>query len=338
VAARIVNVLVIGGSNFLGPHVIDALVGRGHRVTTFNRGRNPVRVPDAVERIVGDRAVDIDLLRGRRFDAVIDTCGYFPRVVDMSVSLLAPSIRSYVLVSSISVYADPLAPPRDESCALATIADPTIEEITNESYGALKALCERAVMKNMEGRAAIVRPGLIVGPLDPTDRFTYWPHRAALGGEMLVPGAPDHNVSFIDVRDLAEFIVNASERGLSGAYNASGDTASTTMGDLVESCLRVADASTIATWVDEEFVKANQVEPWSELPAWIPTGDDSLMWASSARAVKAGLRYRPLAETVRATLDYTRAKGLDRNLKAGLTREREAALLRRWHSLAPQKR
>jgi 2'-hydroxyisoflavone reductase len=333
-----VNVLIIGGSNFLGPHVVDALLHRGHRVTTFNRGRNQTRVAGDVERIIGDRANDIDRVGGRSFDAVIDTCGYLPRVVDMSVTLLAPSVRSYVFVSSISVYVDPLQKPRDESCALATIAGPTIEQITNESYGPLKALCEQAVTKKMDGRAAIVRPGLIVGPLDPTDRFTYWPHRAALGGEMLVPGAPDHNLSFIDVRDLADFIVGAAEHGVSGTFNASGDTASMTTGDLIASCLRATGATTTATWVDEQFVKANKIEPWSELPAWIPTGEDSLMWASSARAVAEGLRYRSLDETVRATLDYTRSKGLDRTLKAGLTRERESELLRRWHASALQER
>ena len=325
------NVLVIGGTTFLGPHVVDALLRRGHRVATFNRGRRAAPSVEGVERIVGDRATDIDRLRGGYFDAVIDTCGYFPRVVDMSVSMLAPSIRSYVFVSTISVYVDPLPPPHDESCAIATIGDPTIEEITNESYGPLKALCEQVVVKKMEGRAAIIRPGLIVGPLDLTDRFTYWPHRAALGGEMLVPGEPDHNISFIDVRDLADFVAHAAESGLTGTFNASGDTASTTMGDLITSCLQAADASTTATWTDEQFVKANQIEPWSELPAWIPTGDDSLMWASSSKAVAAGLKYRPLDQTVGATLDYTRSKGLDRDLKAGLTRERESELLRRWH-------
>jgi len=329
-----VNVLIIGGSNFLGPHVIDALLRRKHRVTIFNRGRNPAPRGEGVERIVGDRAADIDRLRGREFDAVIDTCGFFPRIVAMSVDALAPMVRSYIFVSSISVYVDPMEPPRDESCALATIDDPTIEEITPESYGALKALCEAAVAKKMEGRAAIVRPGLVVGPLDPTDRFTYWPHRAAAGGEMLVPGAPEHNISFIDVRDLAEFIAGAAELGLRGTFNASGDTARTTMGDLIASCLRAAGGDTKATWVDEQFVKANEIVPWSELPAWIPTGEDSLMWATSAKAVAAGLRYRPLDETVKAVLEYTREKGLDRALKAGLSREREAELLRRWHELA----
>ena len=325
------NVLIIGGSNFLGPHVIDALVRREHRVTAFNRGRNALQARPGVEHVVGDRATDLHRLRGRKFDAVVDTCGYFPRTVAMSVEMFAQSVASYVFVSSISVYVDPLEPPRDETSAIATIADPTIEEITPESYGALKALCEKAVIDGADGHALIVRPGLIVGPLDPTDRFTYWPHRAALGGEMLVPGEPDHNISFIDVRDLADFIATSVERGTLGIFNASGDTSKTTMGDLIESCLRLAGAGTKATWVGEPFVKAEEIAPWSELPAWIPTGEDTLMWAGSSKAVAAGLTYRPLDETVRATLDYTRAKGLDRALKSGLTRDREADLLRKWH-------
>ncbi|HET9341876.1 MAG TPA: NAD-dependent epimerase/dehydratase family protein [Candidatus Eremiobacteraceae bacterium] len=326
------NVLIIGGSNFLGPHVIDALLRRDHRVTAFNRGRNPSQSRPGVEHVVGDRATDLERLRGRKFDAVVDTCGYFPRIVALSVEMLAPAIASYVFVSSISVYVDPIEPPRDEKSELATIADPTIEEITPESYGPLKALCEKAVIDGADGRALVVRPGLIVGPLDPTDRFTYWPHRAALGGEMLVPGEPGHNISFIDVRDLAEFIAGSVERGTSGVFNASGDTTKSTMGDLIESCLRLSDTRTKATWVDEQFVKAEEIAPWSELPAWIPTGEDTLMWASSAKAVAAGLAYRPLDETVRATLEYTRAKGLDRALKSGLTRDREAELLARWHN------
>jgi len=331
-----VNVLIIGGSNFLGPHVIDALLRRGHHVIAFNRGRNPAQPRSGVDHVVGDRSADLERLRGRKFDAVIDTCGYFPRIVALSVAMFAPSIASYVFVSSISVYVDPIEPPRDETSAVATIADPTIEEITPESYGPLKALCEKVVMDGADGRALVVRPGLIVGPLDPTDRFTYWPHRAALGGEMLVPGEPCHNISFIDVRDLADFIAGSVERGTSGVFNASGDTAKTTMGDLIASCLRLASSRTKATWVGEQFVKAEEIAPWSELPAWIPTGDDTLMWASSGKAVAAGLTYRPLDDTVRATMDYTRAKGLDRELKSGLTREREAELLRRWHERAKQ--
>lgn len=328
------NVLIIGGTTFLGPHVVEALLARGHRVTTFNRGNGRARWPD-VERVIGDRASDIARLRGRRFDSVVDTCGYFPRVVGLSLEALAGDVGHYAFVSTISVYVDPLEPPRDETCALAAIEDDTIEQITPESYGPLKALCEKIVRDRMNGRALVVRPGLIVGPLDPTDRFTYWPHRAALGGEMLVPGDRGHNISVIDVRDLAEFIVRGVERGLAGTFNASGDTDTMTMGELVDACVAAAGGGVTPVWVDEAFVKSNEIGPWSELPAWIPSGEDSLMWASSARAVREGLTYRPLRETVRATLAYTREKGIDRQLKAGLSRDREADLLRRWRSGVP---
>lgn len=326
------NVLVIGGTTFLGPHLVTALLVGGHRVTTFNRGRATAVQPPEVERVVGDRTVDVDLLRGRAFDAVVDTCGYVPRVVGLSLDALARSIGIYAFVSTVSVYGESIDPPRDETCPVATIPDETVEAITPETYGPLKALCEAAVRTRMPGQAFVVRPGLIVGPLDPTDRFTYWPHRAALGGEMLVPGAPEHNISVIDVRDLAAFIVRGIETGATGTFNAAGDTHATTMGALVDACTGASGGIATAVWVDEAFVKANEVAPWSELPAWIPAGEDSLMWASSARAVAAGLTYRPLEETVRATLEYTRQRGLDRELKAGLTRERETELLRRWRT------
>lgn len=324
------NVLIIGGTTFLGPHLVDALLRDGHRVTTFNRGRRSAPHPEPVERITGDRDADIGLLAGRAFDAVVDTCGYFPRVVGRSLDVLAQAIGTYAFVSTISVYGDSIDPPRDETCPVATIADETTEQITAESYGPLKALCESVVRRRMDGRALIVRPGLIVGPLDPTDRFTYWPHRAALGGDMLVPGTREHNISVIDARDLARFITGAVARGTTGTFNASGDTEATTMGALIDACVREAGGAARPIWVDEAFVKENEIAPWSELPAWIPSGEDSLMWASSARAISEGLTYRPLDETVRATLDYTRAAGLDRPLKAGLARDREAELLRRW--------
>jgi nucleoside-diphosphate-sugar epimerase len=327
-----VNVLVIGGTSFLGPHVVDVLLRRGHRVTTFNRGRNPAPSSAEVERVIGDRAVDIGRLSERAFDAVVDTCGYVPRVVGRALDVLASRAGIYAFVSTISVYGESIDPPRDETCPVARLDDATTEEITAESYGPLKALCESVVRERMKGRALVVRPGLIVGPLDPTDRFTYWPHRAAVGGEMLVPGRREHNISFIDVRDLAEFIAGCVERGVTGTFNASGDTEATTMGDLIDASVRAAGGVATPVWVDESFVKANDIAPWSELPAWIPTGEDSLMWASSARAVVEGLRYRPLDETVRATLEFTRSKGLDRPLKAGLEPRREADLLRRWHA------
>jgi 2'-hydroxyisoflavone reductase len=321
------NVLVIGGSKFLGPHLVDVLLRHDHAVTLFNRGRAAPTPPRGVELVVGDRSTDLAVLAGRRFDAVIDTCGYVPRVVALAVRALDPSVSHYTFVSSISAYADPLEGTFGEGEKLATIADTSVEEITGETYGPLKALCEAEVMRGMGGRALVVRPGLIVGPLDPTDRFTYWPHRFALGGDVLVPGERDHGISVIDVRDLAAFVVASIEKRLTGTYNVSGNPATSTMGGLIDACVAAAGSDARPVWVDATFLEERKVEPWSDLPVWLPPGSDSLMWASSARAVAEGLSYRPIAETVAATLDWTRGVGLDRVLKAGLTREREAQLL-----------
>ena len=324
------NALVIGGTQFIGPHLVDALRARSVDVTLFNRGHRSPPAREGVEIVVGDREHDLERLAGRRFDTVVDTCGFVPRIVGVSLRALAGATSQYIFVSTISVYADPLDGAQDESSTLATTNDAAIETITAETYGPLKALCEAAVLRAMPGAALIVRPGLIVGPLDPTDRFTYWPHRAALGGEMLVPGERDHPVSFIDVRDLAEFIASAALTRSTGTFNAAGDPNALTMGGLIDACVSASDGKTVPVWVDEDFIAENAVEPWAELPVWIPTGHDSLMHASSAKAVRSHLRYRPLAETVRATLEWTRGQGLDRPLKAGLTSAREAELLALW--------
>jgi nucleoside-diphosphate-sugar epimerase len=321
------NVLIVGGSKFLGPHLVRSLRQRDHSVTLFNRGRSVQDVPYGVQTVVGDRERDMSLLAGRRFDAVIDTCGFVPRIVRRSAQALAQTVTHYTFISTMSVYSDPLGGNRAEEAALATIADPTVEGITGESYGPLKALCENEVTVAMAGRSLIVRPGLIVGPLDPTDRFTYWPHRFALGGDVLVPGDREHPISYIDVRDLAEWIVLGVERGRTGAFNASGDYSTSTMGGLVDACVTAAGSDARPVWTDEAFIAENGVEPWSDLPVWLPTGGDSLMTASSAKAVEAGLTYRPVLDTVSATLQWTRSQGLDRPLKAGLTRARELQLL-----------
>jgi 2'-hydroxyisoflavone reductase len=326
------DILILGGTAFLGPHIADALSAGGHRATLFNRGRSRGGLRGGADLVVGDRETDLHLLRDRRFDAVIDTCGFVPRVVRASVAALSASVSTYVFVSTISVYADPLTGDMDESGAIATIADPTAEEITGETYGPLKALCEGEVVTAMRGRALIVRPGLIVGPLDPTDRFTYWPRRFAAGGDVLVPGRPQRAISFIDVRDLAEWIVSATERSLQGVFNASGDPASLSMGRLVDACRAAATTAADPVWVPEEFLLANGVAPWSELPLWLPEGEDSLLRASSSKAVAAGLRYRPLNRTVIDTLAWSDALPADRGLKAGLSSDEERILLEKFRA------
>ena len=329
------DVLILGGSAFLGPHLVDSLRHRGHSVTLLNRGQRSPRPPAGVAQITGDRATDLARLHGRRFDAVVDTCGFVPRVVRLSLEALADATAHYTFVSSISAYADPLGGTRAEDEPLATIADPTVEEITAETYGALKALCEEETRRAMGERALIVRPGLIVGPLDPTDRFTYWPHRFALGGDVLVPGVPEQGTAIIDVRDLADWLVLAIERRTAGTFNASGDASALTMGAIIDACVRATGGGARPVWVDAQFLAEHDVAPWSELPIWLPPGSDSIEWASSAKAVAAGLTYRPIDETVRATLAWTREAGLDRPLKAGLSREREAQLLAAYARRAP---
>lgn len=322
------DLLIIGGTKFLGPHLVDAALAGGHRVTLFNRGKNaPAR--DGVESIIGDRDGGLSLLDGRRWDVVIDTCGFAPRVVRASLDALRSRVDRYVFVSTISVYPDTFGGTLGEDEPVIELADPSVEAVTPETYGGLKALCEREVVSGMGERSMIVRPGLIVGPLDPTDRFTYWPHRFALGGEVLVPAPRDAYVSFIDVRDLAEWIVRGAEVRLAGTFNASGAYGVTSMAAVIDACAKAAGSGT-PVWVSEQFVIANGVTPWTELPLWIPQGEDSIIKASSARAVASGLTHRPLAETVAATLAWTKERGLERPLRAGLAREREAELLRAW--------
>ena len=324
------NLLIIGGTKFLGPHIVEAALARGHRVTLFNRGN--AEIPSGVEFVRGDRERDLQRLGDRRFDAVIDNCGQVPRIVRISARLFSGIAEHYTFISSISVYREPLNGTFAEEEPVIELADPSIETTTPETYGGLKALCEREVLDPMARRALIVRPGLIVGPLDPTDRFTYWPNRFALGGDVIVPGSPNKFVAFIDVRDLASWIVKAVEARLVGTFNASGTPGMTTMGSVIDACVRAAGGGR-PVWVDDEqFILSAGIEAWTEMPLWVPVGEDTLNEASSAKAVAAGLEYRPLDETVTATLAWTRKQGVNRTLRAGITPEREAALLREWRA------
>lgn len=303
------RILILGGTMFLGRALTDFALERKHQVTHFNRGRHP---RTGIETMTGDRDSDLAPLRGRQWDAVIDTCGYVPRVVRKSVELFAGT--HYTFISSLSVYANFKEAGLDESAPVGKLADETVEQVTGETYGPLKALCEPA-------GAFVVRPGLIVGPHDPSDRFTYWIHRMAEGGEVLAPGKPEKPVRFIDVRDLAEWIVRCVERKLTGTFNADGPVVP--MGDLLKGDARV-------TWVSEEFLLANKVEPWSELPLWLPESDSDNAGFSSvncAKAVAEGLTYRPVSETVRATLEWDATRP-PHEWRAGLSRDRERELLR----------
>jgi 2'-hydroxyisoflavone reductase len=321
-----VKLLVLGGPRFLGRALADTALARGHELTFFNRGRtNPELYPE-VERIVGDRAGDLDALRRRRWDAVIDTSGYVPYVVRASAEALADSGR-YLLVSSISVYAD-FSRPMDEESAVAPLRDHPADELTADlaNYGPLKALCESAVEAVFGDRSVVVRPGLIVGPHDPTGRFTYWPHRLARGGEVLAPARPDRRTQFIDVRDLAEWMVDLCEQDIGGTFNATHKGVS--WRELLEACRDVAGTDAEITWVPDEFLVEQGVGEWMELPLRIV--DPALSAADEAvidRALAADLHFRPLADTIRATLDHAQPTET-----AGLAPEREAGLLAAWHA------
>lgn len=323
------KILIIGGTRFVGRHLVEAALSRRHDVTLFNRGKsNPGLFPQA-ETITGDREKDLDKLEDRRWDAAIDVVGYLPRLVRLSAQRLERSIARYVFVSSISVYADFKKIGIDESYPVGTIEDETIEEITGETYGPLKALCEQAVRDVCGEHALIIRPGLIVGPHDPTDRFTYWPVRVSRGGEVLAPQKPEARIQLIDARDLAEFILKLTEENASGVYNATGPDYELTLGGLLETCKQVSGSDVTFQWASLEFLNQHKVEPWSDMPAWVPDDEEGIGFArvDVSKAINAGLRFRPLEQTVRDTLAWAKGRSLDHEWRAGLTAERETQVL-----------
>jgi len=331
------RILILGGTAFLGPELVEAARARGHLVTLFNRGKTrPGLFPD-LEKLRGDRDGQLDALRGRRWDVAIDTSGYVPRLVRLSADLLAPSIDRYLFISSISAYAEDVKPPVGEEAALAVLADPKSEEVRKD-YGALKAACENAAEAGLPGRALSIRPGLIVGPGDPTDRFTYWPVRLARGGEVLAPGDGADPVQVIDVRDLAAFVIRCAEARRAGRLNATGPAAPLAMRDFLAGVAAGVGAAPSLTWVDEKLLEEAKVSAWTDLPVWIPRSEP-MGQVSVARAVAAGLTFRPLADTARDTLAWWRALPEDRRAKprTGLTGEREAAVLATWHARTPSR-
>lgn len=320
------KLLVLGGTVFLGRHVIEAALSRGHEVTMLNRGLHGTPALPQVERLQGDRDGDLSALEGRRFDAVIDTCGYTPAQLQASARALEASRPHYVFVSSISVYRE-FAPhrPYDERAALAEGAD---------GYGALKARAEEAIEHAFPKRVAHVRPGLIVGPHDPTGRFTYWPRRVAAGGDILAPGRPQRPVQLIDARDLAQWCVHLAESRIAGVFNATGPAAPLAMETLLHACRRVAASDARFCWMTDAALLAQGVTPWTGLPLWIPENDagfGGMLLADTRRAVAAGLSFRPLDDTIRATLEWERARraseGEATTGVAVLSPEREQALL-----------
>jgi 2'-hydroxyisoflavone reductase len=326
-----VKLLIIGGTVFLGRHLVDAALGRGHEVSLFNRGLHNADLFPDVEKLRGDRDGDLDAPSGRRWDAVVDTCGYVPRVVRQSAELLADAVEQYIFISTISVYADTKTSGQDESAPVGHIEDETVEEITGETYGPLKALCEQTVEASLPGRSLTIRPGLIVGPNDPTDRFTYWPVRVAKAGDVLAPGEPERDVQFIDVRDLAEWTVSMAESRQTGVYNATSPRGFVTMGSLLDDCKAVSGSDARFVWVPDQFLLDQEVGPWMELPLWVPLAEAPGFNAIDVgKAVAAGLTFRPVQDTVRDTLSWTETRPSDYEWRAGLDPEKETRVLEAW--------
>jgi 2'-hydroxyisoflavone reductase len=327
------SILILGGTGFLGPHIVRTAVARGHTVTLFNRGKTHPHLFPEIEKLHGDRDGKLDALKGRTWDAVVDPSGYVPRIVRMSAELLAPATKHYVFVSTISVYKDDIAANADETAPLNTIADPTNEDVP-QNYGALKALCEQAAEAAMPTRVTNIRPGLIIGPGDPTGRFTHWPARCSDGGEVLAPGDGTTPVQWIDGRDLGAWIVHLIEQRTVGTMNAVGPDRRVTMKEVLEACNAAGGNKATLTWVDWKFLQQQNVAPWAEMPMWVPTEEmPGFGTMSNARAIKAGLTFRPILETARDTLAWLETLPADERAKArssGIKPDKEAQVVAAW--------
>jgi 2'-hydroxyisoflavone reductase len=378
------RILILGGTGFLGPATIDAALARGHAVTIFNRGkREKYRPLEAkVEHLYGNRDPELpaddekgpdgklvhpdstpkglEQLVGKTWDVVIDNSGFYPRMVKASAELLAKNASQYIYISSISAYDGAPAAGGDENSKLATLADPTVETMGDQfqNYGGLKVLCEQATSAAFGARACIVRPGFIVGPGDPTDRFTYWPIRASRGGDMLAPGDPSDPLQWIDVRDLAAFLVTLAENGTAGTFNALGPSLPAKWGDVLQTCVDDAPGAKLV-WIPTDWLMKEDSAQEDSFPIWVPpTGEMAGFhrW-NNDRAEAAGLTFRPLDETVKTLLAWypedvkkrieiaakqaeeAKAKGAPPpkgpppdQLRAGPTKEREAELIAKWRA------
>ncbi|MEP6602555.1 MAG: NAD-dependent epimerase/dehydratase family protein [Spartobacteria bacterium] len=334
------RILILGGSGFTGPHQIRYALSRGHKVTTFNRGKtHPGEMPNEVEQLLGDRNGKLDALKDRQWDVVIDNPTTLPAWVRDAAQVLKGNVERYVFISTISVYGETTTGV-DETASTEKYTGPDPYKETLEAmkasgfktYGALKALSEKEAEKWFQGKALIIRPGLIVGPRDETDRFTYWPVRIDRGGEVLAPGTPNDPVQFIDGRDLAEWTIRMVENRETGTFNATGPAQPLGVGTMLDGIKNALKSNAKFTWVKEDFLKAQKVEAWSDMPVW--TGQESgLARTNISRALAKGLTCRPLAETARDTLAWFKSQSQDRqtHLKAGLSAEREPEVLAAWH-------
>lgn len=324
------KILILGGKRFLGIALVDAVLQAGHTPTLFNRGQtNPELFPN-IKNLIGDREGDLSALKRKKWDAVIDTSGYVPRIVKQSAKFLSGKCENYTFISSISVYQDFATPDITEDYPLAPLTDPADEDYTGDSYGPLKALCEYEIQQNFDGNVLVMRPGLIVGPNDPTDRFTYWPWRVSLGGKVLAPAPPSSNLQFIDVRDLAAFIVKMVEKNSTGVYNVTGPKKPATMGSLLVSCREAAISDSSFVYADESFLLREGVTPWTDLPLWVPSSNPAFKGfynINISKALKAGLTFRALSQTVTDTITWLKTRPASKKLKVGMDIATETQLL-----------
>ncbi|MDE2566686.1 MAG: NAD-dependent epimerase/dehydratase family protein, partial [Burkholderiales bacterium] len=304
------KLLILGGTRFLGRHLAQLALAAGHQLTLLHRGRSgPGLFPEA-EHLIADRDADLGLLAGRHWDAAIDTSAYVPRQVHAAAAALGERVGQYQLISSISVYASYACPGLAEDAPLQTLADPATEVVDGTTYGGLKALCEQAAQAGFGARCLIVRPGLLVGPHDPSGRFTWWVQRmaaASAGGEVLAPGDAAAPVQFIDARDAAAWLLAQAERGSRGACNLTGPARPTTFGEFLETARAALAPAARLTWIDEACLLAQGVAPWTELPLWLPRDSAGLHQVSIARALSLGLRCRPMAQTLQDTAAWAAA-------------------------------
>lgn len=339
------KILIIGGTKFLGRHLIEAALKNGHEVTLFNRGQFSKEEFESVEQIHGDRNFGLEKLANRRFDVCIDTCGYLPQSVTASAEFLRDAVGQYIFISSISAYRDFRQSNSDENAPLAELTAEQREKfekidvkdeltgiVLGEMYGALKVLCEREAEKAMPNRVLTVRPGLIVGEFDWTDRFSYWVMRVAKGGEVLVPADPRHFIQFIDARDLAKWIIKMAEENQNGIFNVTGTPFDLTFGRFLEQIKSVTQSDAKFTWVSEEFLKEQNVEAWSEMPLYLHESNadwKGFLSVNIDNALEKGLSFHALDDTIRTTLNWRNS--IKDEMKAGISAERESELLKKWH-------
>lgn len=323
------KLLILGGTVFLGRHIVEQALVAGHDVTLFNRGQsNPDLFEGEVTKITGDRLTDLEKLGNEKFDACIDPSGYLPRQLEITGEALKQSCDRYVFISSISVYPEYPAPDMDENSAVAELPKGVDQTVYDQQYyGAFKVLCERAIEQAMPGRVLQVRSGLIVGPYDPTNRFTYWPVRLAKGGDVLCPDGPDLPVQIIHGADQARWILHMLESDQMGTFNVTSDHGTYTFADLINARAEVTGASINPIYASEAILTQNNVSPWMELPLWLPESFANMSRVSAKKAVASGLELAPLTEVVSSTLEWFTAEP-ERDWPAGLDPAKEQALLK----------